>query len=252
MKTLLILLFIIAGCKSNKEKKIHKGEFDLVGTFINDTILNGNIKFYDKFKRMVAIREYSNGMLNGKSISYYTNGNIHNSCFYVADKQTGYDYIYDSLGHLVYKSNFYFGKQIGHIYSYSQSNIIIEYSFNNFEGNILYYYSYDTVAKREYYPNDKFLIKVGTTEATEDENEGVNVFLYLFSPPHLRLNYKVCYFNFENKVVDSFIVPKNNFYFEHFYKNPTCNLKLGIMLNKYDSLSQKEIVIVEQLKTSYP
>jgi|694.fasta_scaffold56833_4 hypothetical protein len=248
----LIIFFWFQSCKANKEKRIHIGDFDLVGNFVSDTVPNGTIKFYDTLNKLVAIRNYTRGVLNGNSMGYYNNGNVHDSSFFIYDFKNGYDYLFDSLGYLKYKANYFFGKQIGPVYTYDRLKNVIEYSFNNFEDDILYYYQYDTVIKKANYPDDKFLIKASTSEYIRDGQEGVKIFLYLFQPPHLKLSYKICHFNKANNVVDSFIVPMNNFYFEKFYKLPPDSLKIGILINKYDSLSKKEIVIMEQLKTTYP
>lgn len=249
---ILNLCLFISACSEKKERTIHKGDYDLTGNFIKDTILDGAIKFYDTAKKLVAIRWYSNGILNGNSMSYYRNGNIHDSSFFINNNKNGFNYIFDSLGHLVYKANYYYGKQIGPVFTYNMSNEILEYSFNNFEDDILYYYSYDTLNKKANYPDDKYLIKVNTTETIEDGHEGVKVFLYIFNPPHLKLTYKICQFDLENTLVDSTIITKNKFYYEKFYKKTNDTLRLTLMLNKYDSLAHKEIVIAEHLKTSYP
>ena len=155
------------------------------------------------------------------------------------------------MGNLNYKANYFYGKQIGPIFTYSGSKII-EYSFNNFEDNILYYYSYDTINEKEFYANEKFLIKASTSEIIQDGKDGIKVFLYIFNPPQLRLNYKICYFDLGNRIIDSFVVPTNDFYYEHFFEKPKTNCNLGILLNKFDSSLKKESVILEYLKSSYP
>ena len=247
----LTICHFLLGCFGNKEKTIHKGDFDLVGHFMNDTILNGAVKFYDKSQKLVAIRTYSNDILNGYSTTYHSNGNTHDSVIFINNSEIGFNYIFDSLGHLIYKANYFYGKQMGPVFTYS-ANKIVEYSFNNFEGDILYFYSYDTATKKEYYPSDKFLIKAGTTEVSVNGKDGITIFLYIFTPPHLRLKYKICQLDFENKIVDSLIIPQSKFYYETFYNKPGNNSKLAIVVNKYDSLTQKENVIMEYLKTSYP
>ncbi|MFN0082451.1 MAG: toxin-antitoxin system YwqK family antitoxin [Ferruginibacter sp.] len=255
MKNILIgviLIFLTESCDYNNEIRISKGDFDLVGNFINDTIPNGLIKFYDKYNKLAAIRNYKNGLPDGISINYFQNGFVNDSCNYLNGYQNGFNCIYDSLGNLTKRTYYIYGKQIGPVYTYNSSNLITEYSFNNFENDILYYYSYDSNTKKEYFPNDKFLLKATTEEITSNGEDGINVFLYLIQPPHLKLNYKICHFNKMDKVVDSFNLPTNNFYFEKFYKIPPDSLKIGILINKYDSTTKKEVVIIEQLKTSYP
>lgn len=254
MKKIINLFFILSvfysGCINNG-KRIKKGEYILTGNFINDSIPNGTIKFYDTLGKLQSIKNYKYGFLNGISFFYYPNGNIHNIINFEGGKELGYKLIYDTSGHLIYKTYFYYGKEIGPVYSFDNNNIT-EYSFNNFEDDILYFCSYDSNTNRYSYPSDKYLIKANTSVVSFNEKEGVNIFLYVFNPPKLKLSYSICYFNNLDNVIKSFPIPQTSFFYQGFFEKTADSLRLGILLNKYDSISNKEVVIIKYLKNSYP
>ena len=186
------------------------------------------------------------------SYTYYSNGKIQSSLRFEGNKEIGFKSIFDSLGHLIYKSNFFYGKEIGDVYAYDTFNTVTEYSFNNFEDDILYYSRYDPNSKKHSYPGDGYLIKATTTMVSVNGNDGTNVFLYLFRPPKLRLNYSIAYFNQRDSPLYIFPIVHSSFFYQGFFERKTENLKLGILVNKYDSFSKKEEVIIQYLKTSYP
>ena len=110
-----------------------------------------------------------------------------------------------------------------------------------------------TLRASEFKPKfDKYLIKVATTEVTFNGKDGVNVFLYILAPPKIKLSYQICDFNNNDSVIHSFSVPQSSFFYQGFFEKRGDSLKLGVLLNKYDSLSKKEEVIIKYLKTSYP
>lgn len=253
--SIIFILFIIhSSCTYNnkKQKKIKKGEYTLVGNFINDSIPEGIIKFFDTKGNLHSIKKYNCGLLDGESIIYYSNGKLLSRVNYEEGKEMGFKSIYDSSGHLIYKSNFFYGQEIGSVYSYDTLKNVTEYSFNNFEDDLLYYCSYDSIGKTYTYPGDKFLIKANTSEVSVNGKDGVNVFLYIFNPPKLSLNYSIAYFNKNDSVMESFPILQSVFFYQDFYEKSTDNFKLGILLKKFDSLSKKEEIIIKYLKTSYP
>ena len=250
---LLVMLFFNVGCgnSGSKVRKMKDG-FILEGNFIDDSIPNGVIKFYNFNGKLHSIKKYERGVLNGESLIYFDNGSIYNMVTFENGKEIGYRQVYDTLSNLIYKSNFYYGREIGHVFSYDSANNVLEYSFNNFEDEILYYCSYDTEKKRYVYPSNDHLIVANTSEATASGQHGINVFVYLFKPPKLRLNYSIVYLDKADSIVDAFPISSKSFFYINFFEKKSDSLKLAVMLNRYDTLSMNEEIIIKYLKMSYP
>lgn len=196
IKYFIIIMALSASCTNkNSEKTIRKGEFTLIGNFSSDLVPEGTIKFYDSLGNLRSVKNYKNGLLDGESYTYYSNGKSQSSLRFEGNKEMGFKSIFDSLGHLIYKSNFFYGKEIGEVYAFDTFNNVTEYSFNNFEDDILYYSKYDPDTKKYSYPGDSYLIKANTSMVSLNGHDGASVFLYLFRPPKLRLSYSIAYFN---------------------------------------------------------
>ena len=96
------------------------------------------------------------------------------------------------------------------------------------------------------------MINANTSEIILNEVDKLSVFLYLYNPPKLRLNYKICYFNKNDSAVKQFDVKVSDFFYQGTFEKGNDSLRLGIMLNKYDSVTKKEEIIIKYLKSIYP
>jgi antitoxin component YwqK of YwqJK toxin-antitoxin module len=65
----------------------------------------GTLKVYDDSCRLITADEYVKGKLNGKHLSYYTNGKVHYESNYVNDTLSGSDKIYSKEGVLSKEGN---------------------------------------------------------------------------------------------------------------------------------------------------
>lgn len=255
-KVILVLSFFFFSCSNENPvqfKKIKKGTTLLSGTFINDTIPHGRIEIFDEQNRIISIKNYKFGMLDGESTYYYSNtGRIKIRTNYIMNQQTGYKITYDSSGNLISKTNYYFNKQIGPDYSYDSSGRVCEYSFLNFENNMLYFCSLDKKKNTYIYPSDAYLIKATTEPLSIDGKDKLYIFLYLPNPPKLRLTYSICATNEKDSLITVKEVPSSNFYYEYYLTLRDNKQKVAIVLDKYDSSLQKRIIVRENVKTSYP
>lgn len=248
---IIITRLVFLSCKE-KNREIYDGEYRIVGKINTDSVWNGEMRFYDiKSNKLTAMRTYKDGILTGPSIRYNDEGKVIDSVSFTLNKKMGYNYVYDNSGQLLQKVNFFYGRQIGATYTFEDSNII-EYSFQNFENNILYFYSFDPKIGEHYFADDSYLANSSVSECTIDGVEGISIFTYLITPPKIKISHCIYRYDSLNHIIDSFKIPHNNFYFEKFFPIKNKNENFVISINKYDSVKQKETVIINKLKSQYP
>lgn len=254
--SLFITLIIFHSCSENNSTRIKEQKKDskiLSGSFINDTTPHGTIKTFDSNGRSIAIENFYYGKLEGEAIYYYEKtGTIKIKTTFRGGIQSGFKYTFDSLGKLLSKANYYFGKEIGPDILYDSIGNVSEYSFQNFENAILYYCYFEKSKNKYTYPSDTYLIHT-TTELITINNKGkLYIFLYLLNPPKLSLQYRICTTDKNDSLITVKEILSDNFFYEYYLTLSNDQQKVAIVLDKYDSLTQKKSIIVKYLKTSYP
>lgn len=252
----VLLTAILSSCSDTSRGRfveIKRGSLTLVGSFVNDTVPHGLVNTFNSLRQLVSKENFQHGILNGEAIYYHEkSGNIKVKTNFIGGVQSGVKFSYDSLGRLLSKTNYYYGKEIGPDFTYESTGELSEYSFVNFENEILYYCSFDKQENMYKYPSDSYLMRVTTEPVTIDNSEKLHIFLYLFNPPKLRLEYRICSINEADSLITLKSVPSDNFYYEHYLTLRNAQEKIALVVDKYDSIQEKKTVIIKQLKTSYP
>lgn len=181
-----VLFFLQFSCSNNvKQKKI--GEFLVESEFINDTIPNGVSKFY-KYNKLDAIINFDNGIKNGKSLHFHSNGKMYDSVNFTLGLENGYQNVYDDLGDLRYQCFYLNGHKLGPE-TYYVNGVPSEYFFNSFERINLYHTEYDTggrIVKAE-----GKLLNLVTFLGKVNNVNGYGIFSYTISPPSYDIKYEL-------------------------------------------------------------
>lgn len=116
----LTLLFLITCCKTNEKTNVVKdcNAIDCeVGLYKNHK-KDGVWKRYDKENNLIEISNYSEGKLNGTSVSLYDNGMVYSTGNYVNDEPHGNISVYFETGKINFSDNYFYGKKEGFSYLY--------------------------------------------------------------------------------------------------------------------------------------
>ncbi|KRD08250.1 hypothetical protein ASE21_16305 [Flavobacterium sp. Root901] len=121
-KFILLLVFsaLIMCCKTNKKTGIAKDCNDIdceVGVYKNNQ-KDGVWKRYDKSDNLIQISNYSEGKLNGATVSFYSNGRVYSTGNYVNNEPHGNITIYSENGNINLLDNYFYGKKEGFSYLY--------------------------------------------------------------------------------------------------------------------------------------
>jgi antitoxin component YwqK of YwqJK toxin-antitoxin module len=236
-------------CKNaDTHKKIRGDEFDRVGTFTDDSIPRGSIKYYTTGSdELVAIREFKEGVLNGPSINYH-DGRIIQTLNFKNGLENGFANVYDTSKGFLKQQEFYFnGRQLGPSIQYDSLNSILSYEFRNFENHELFSFYLDS---RNNYVHDNYdkMISVNFNRVTKNNEKKLRLFTYLIYPPKTSVQYKIGYYNEKEQQVDSVILPKSDdVFWEGFVDHPAPNKKPALVISIYDSLELKSHVFFNYL-----
>ncbi|NNV56066.1 hypothetical protein GD597_11400 [Panacibacter sp. KCS-6] len=169
-----------------------------------DTIYNGVIKFYDTSTNTI-IREatYKNDTLNGKELTYYSNGNVMTEDIYADGEINGYSYFYDTANNLLQKKFFFHDVCLGPVVDYEQGEIskFRFYSFDNFRLFDLDYKTIETKSIDSWNSNLFFISSnIIQSDPINDEIE-TQFFIYIINPPHYRFQYSLCVADSANNII---------------------------------------------------
>lgn len=247
-KYLLFYLFIIIliSCNKNKVSKHRIGPFLVEGDFVNDTIMNGEMKYFDSMGNLVSKIYYKRGVKNGPAINFYKNGIKYDSVSYSGDLENGFHYIYDSTGKLSYVDFYVKGNNLGP-QMYFVKGKIEKYYFNNFENQTLYYTFYDTSGNITKQTGE--LNFTNHFAVTVNNKPFLGFFAYFLRPPKLHLSYSLFLKDsISNK--DSLIIQFDNMkiYVDTVFGLPTDNrYSFLYKTDYYDSLTNTRKVILKRL-----
>ena len=205
---IIVFILFLHSCNSGEKKQVlYKGELVEGATITeNDTVLNGEIKFFDTLTHhLIRIEDYKNYVLNGLSVSYFANGSVSNRTTYFDGKENGSEVTYDSLGQLSQKRHFFHGVQFGPMISYSDDRLDV-YSFYSFDGKQLIYFEYDSLInkKESWWHQDFFFYNRSYAKKYVDTEEMfLTYFIYLPSPPAYDFKYSLCKIDSLNKAIET-------------------------------------------------
>src|SRR5882672_12013545 len=132
------IIIITMSCRNDIENSKHKvGPFLVEGHFIDDSVMDGEMKYYNSMAKLVTVINYQKGIKHGASINYYLNGKTYDSIFFYYGLKDGFHYIYDSTGKLSYIDFYSKGHNFGPQFYYSNGKLE-KYYYNEFEKEPIY------------------------------------------------------------------------------------------------------------------
>lgn len=181
------LSLLIVTCKDYKLEKKRIGNNIVEAVFVD-----GKIEGFAKFYTLSGILEYEgnyiNGEKNGFGRTFYKNGRIKDTMYYISDKIHGEAYNYASDGNLRLIRNNYYGLEVGdHLFFVNGK--ITEYYFDSFEGVEIVKCKYDSFQRCDSMMfNSRAIVK---NMVVEKDVPVKKVFIYFPHPPGFEIIYKM-------------------------------------------------------------
>ncbi len=253
MSKIFILVFIsffFSSCSvdsKTKKRRWSKDGYLLEGIISKDSLMNGEIKYYNSKNQIVAIKSFINNIENGYAVNYYTNGKLRDSSNYLNGKKNGSTYHYNSFGKLMYQDYYYYGRPIGQISLYdSLSSKISDFFFVNFEGETKLHINYSQWAGVKDILFDA--ISLSSNLIGIEDSVKVSLFLYLINPPQFRFDYSLCKQDNDSKQIQEILPLTNNEIFKQL-ELPLLNKKNKylVRLEIYDSILLKKSIIYKEV-----
>lgn len=250
--TISIILFIMIGCNTESPKKIRAGNFEMEGIFLDDSIPDGIIKYYElSTGNLIGSKEFIKGVLNGKANNYY-NSQIIQTINYKNGIESGFAELFDSSkGYLKRKDFYYYGRKVGPSFIFDNKGSLLSYDFTSFENKVVYSVERDSISEHYYSDPIESLETISVNEAIFNGEKRLRVFFYLIYPPKTRVDYEVVYLDKVENKIDSLLIPNaaSNFYWEGYLKYPAMDQKAAIQIRRYDSLSNKNQIMLTFLES---
>lgn len=211
-----------------------------------DTILDGKVRTFDPYKRLVSIAYYKNGVKDGIYINYHSNQKVYDSITYVNGLKNGIHYVYDSTGSLGYSDFYYYGHQLGPIAFYNQGRIKNFY-FSSFEKYEVYRAHYDNFGKIISSQGRLINASIYTTRVGGIPSYGV--FCYLIYPPGLNLKYELVMRDtaIKNKEILVSAFTNKNIFIDSILDLPKENYLYSIKVVESDSNNNEKKIFYEDL-----
>jgi antitoxin component YwqK of YwqJK toxin-antitoxin module len=192
MKFFLLLVIITLGCNAGNRqfKRKEIGGEIVEANFLNDTLIDGVAKYYDK-ESSTLVRKvcYRQGQKDGLSVIYRENGSIYDSLNYSNNILNGPRYIFDDSGRLSFGQNYYHGVSIGGQYFFNKG-VAKRYVYSDFEKKQLYEVLYDSVGAPYKYGGE--IINANLYKVTVDgDSTFFGIFVCLLRPPNISINYSI-------------------------------------------------------------
>lgn len=256
--TLMILLFTIYGCKQDRIKTMNiDNETRVEGNISDDTIYNGQIKFYSiKTNKLTRECNYKNGIENGECILYHSTGKIAFKYNLENGKVNGYAYAFDENGNLLSKDFHYYDIRTGSSDEYIKEKIT-NYYFYSLDGNLLFFIDYDSSQKKKITDLQSDYFFYHTTKYQEftnslNKNEQQEYFLYLPNPTGYNFRYSLVIIDNSFNVLSKIQTFDNNFPWSKFTLHDDSimnkNEKIALRLIINDSISNGDITMFKILK----
>lgn len=184
------IIFLIYGCKPINHvpefKRIDLDGRTVEASFLNDSVIDGEAKFYTSQGHLENVVMYKNGRKNGVFKGYYQNGKIRDSTFYKLGVQQGERFVFDSMGNLILKNYFYNGRAFGNTEIYRQGRID-KYYFTDFEKRQLFVGDYDSSGSIFRFGGD--IVNAHLYNLDIDGDSSYGIFAYFLSPPNISIQY---------------------------------------------------------------
>ena len=187
----LLLLYAISlhSCtnSSNYSKQLKSGDTLIIGN-VTDSSRNGKLMYWIN-DTLVGMEFYDNNELNGVSEFYYPNGKLKMHSEYKGGILNGLKQYYYPNGVLKYSDYHYEGLLVGPITFYDSLGYPEKYYFTSLDNVDLLKIDFKKWIGVESIARDLFLYSLNTEYY--DSIRRYKVFIYLPSPPKLRLEYGI-------------------------------------------------------------
>ena len=183
------------------------------------------------------------GLEDGISVRYYADGVLSDSIIYKRGSKNGFSFKYDHSGRLSYKIYNYNDRSLGHVYTYSPTGDLKSYQFFDFEGNLIYQ-SYRKDSSTYEKGN---LINVRLNNVIEEGVEKKVLFMFLLSPPDLKIDYEIAILNSKRQIISSKRIVGECFYEESLDVLPTGKSYAVVLhiFNPYKKRDDLQIAVLE-------
>ena len=254
--SILLLSLLLLQCKLQKNQPhfIDGGKLRVEGTFENDSLYNGKMKFYDNASgKLLYECEYKKGILNGERMDYFNNGVVSSKVLYENNKLNGYVYLYDTLGSLLSKQFYFHDLIVGPRITFEDKKVK-KYSFYSLDNNPLISITYDESKRKKinnmglgyfyFYKDSSF--EVGTNQINEKLK--YNYFLYTPNPPEYKFRYSLVVIGDDNKILSTVEAFDTTKQWATFEIKSTDNKKYALQLILSDSIADGELYMLKELK----
>lgn len=241
----IAIITVTISCKDSSNSRLTLRVKDGViaeGNFINDTILNGVVKFFDSAsQRYIGYSNYYYGQQIGPHIEIDFNGRF-DSIFYQRPIKSGYEYMFDSNKNIVYKAFIYDDRVVGPVFNYDKSGKDPHVYFYNFEGKIIYESYTDETGRYEkgspiYFTlSDKLINGLNQT----------SLFLYLIPQPDQSSYYELVVMNDKKQIVKSNKLLSSKFYIEILLESIQ-PMEHYALIYHYSSNQQKDKIVIQEI-----
>jgi hypothetical protein len=201
-----VLGFMSLRCNDKgKQKRKQYGEFTVEASFNDKNEIDGIAKFYNQEGILTSVENYSNGIRNGNTVHYYSNGLVKDSIFFDHDIMNGFQSTYDSTGNLRSRSYQFYGHKMGP-QTFFSNGLVKQYFFVDFNRDPVVDCDYDSSGNlsrlSSYSARPSLYSVISNTERLLD------LFMYLPVPPGANVEFKVGITN--DKKQDKFLFAVGN------------------------------------------
>jgi len=244
----ILIVFVVTSCTNHKisDREIKVGGYRIVGEITDDSIYNGNVRFYKiSSNKLAEETQYDKGVMNGKRSLFYENGTVLSTSYYEKGKLIGDNLFFDSSGQISNKTFWYYDLRVGPSIDYLNSDPI-RYSFYTFENELIYSLDYANLRDKKIVDiNDNFFRLVGYDSTDywqgQQRNVGVEYKIYLLNPPKFNFDYDIVEVDSSYQVIKVIDKLNSNLPFAFFTISASTSAKYmnAVRLKVVDSLNSK-------------
>lgn len=210
-----------------------------------DTILDGKVRTFDPYKRLVSIAYYKNGVKDGISVNYHSNGNVYDSTIYKNNLKNGKRFVFDSSGTLRFTDYYFYGHQLGPSEFYDNGKIS-RFIFSSFEKFKIYSGKYNKEGK--IISSEGRLINASLYTTKLEGIPYCGIFCYFINPPNIDLTYQLI-FRDTNNILKEILLKtfKDQIFIDSTLPFPQKNYIYSIKGIEQDSLGKERKIFYEDL-----
>jgi len=197
------MIILIASCKDKKDKYYtvrQVGDLTIRGKFINDSVYDDTVKYYDLNDSLIAKSFFKDGKKEGLSTNYFPNGNIKATTYFKYGLTNGFHKVFDSSsGNLYYTDYYYYGLDVGPAIYYNENKSPDIFYFINLQNETLLTIDYNDWGGIK----DVYKSCINFTTSKVDRRREIDLLLYLINPPKFFFKYSII--KKKKKAKDDFI-----------------------------------------------